>query len=356
MPKTTTRTATARRKIPLEEGNSTKRSPLGEKDEAFPEKKTKKKKKMIKKAWSVCVQVAEKCQRYKMWFFAPRQVMEGGLTVYKGSLLAEGGFSYVYVGYDAETNKELVLKEVRIEEPEQMEAVMREVEAHKKFDHRHLMPLLDFLVMEAGPRSRVAIFAFPYCHRGSLRNLIDKNVLAFSKAAAKAATKAASKQKKINFAKKSKKKSLDDFIEDSILEKVDSWNLQQFAALFRGVCLGTEAIHAKGMSHRDIKPENVLVNDDGTALLMDFGSMAPSVVSLETRKDCLSLQDEAATNSTMPYRAPELWEPEVGNPLDAAKSDVWSLGCLLWAMAFGYSPFEAEFTKDSIEPKIVETS
>jgi len=332
-----------------------------------PLKKSKKKvfrrrrrpKKMIRAAWSVCKRVAERCQRLSTWFFASRQGMDGGLLVYKGSLLAEGGFSYVYLGYDALTGRELVLKEVRVEEPEQMVSVLREIQAHKRFAHKNLMPLLDSVVLkDVRTTAKIALMAFPLCSRGSLRSLIDRKVLD--------AYLFSSSSKRLRLPIRKKKKETPPPPPPS--KSHEPWSVAEFASIFEGACDGARAIHAEGFSHRDIKPENILLADDGTALLMDFGSMAPARVSLDDRRDVLALQDEAAVNSTMPYRAPELWEPQAGTVLDATKADVWALGCLLWAMAFGYSPYEAEFTQNNnqkknttgggplLPPKIVETS
>ena len=55
------------------------------------------------------------------------------------------------------------------------------------------------------------------------------------------------------------------------------------------------------------------------------------------RRDALALADHAACHTTMSYRPPELWEPTVGDPVDG-RPDVWSLGCVLWFVAFGYGP------------------
>jgi len=93
-------------------------------------------------------------------------------------------------------------------------------------------------------------------------------------------------------------------------------------------------------AHRDIKPGNVMIADDGmTPILMDFGSAMKARVRVETRSQALLQQDIAAEQSTMAYRAPELFDVKTGVTLDE-KVDIWSLGCTLFAMAYSHSPFE----------------
>lgn len=94
-----------------------------------------------------------------------------------------------------------------------------------------------------------------------------------------------------------------------------------------------------------------MLSDEGVPVLMDFGSCKPARQSIITRSDAyvvppnhrltvsLRVQDEAAEHSTMPYRAPELFDTPTNSFLDE-KVDIWSLGCTIYAMLYGHSPFE----------------
>jgi serine/threonine kinase 16 len=83
-----------------------------------------------------------------------------------------------------------------------------------------------------------------------------------------------------------------------------------------------------------------MIADDGvTPVLMDFGSVVRARKYISTRQEALELQDLAAEQSTMPYRAPELFDVKTGSTIDE-KVDIWSLGCTLFALLYGHSPFE----------------
>lgn len=84
-----------------------------------------------------------------------------------------------------------------------------------------------------------------------------------------------------------------------------------------------------------------MIADDGkTPILMDLGSLASSPIAITSRSLALQVQDTAAEHSTMPYRAPELFDVKTGSIIDT-KVDIWSLGCTLYACLVGKSPFEA---------------
>ncbi|KAI5292860.1 hypothetical protein KEM52_006012, partial [Ascosphaera acerosa] len=86
---------------------------------------------------------------------------------------------------------------------------------------------------------------------------------------------------------------------------------------------------------------NIMIDNDGvTPILMDLGSIARSPIAITSRSLALAVQDEAAEHSTMPYRAPELFDVKTGSIIDT-KVDIWSVGCTLYACLTGKSPFEA---------------
>lgn len=83
-----------------------------------------------------------------------------------------------------------------------------------------------------------------------------------------------------------------------------------------------------------------MIGDDGQSpILMDLGSIAESPLPITSRSLAIATQDTAAEHSTMPYRAPELFDVKTGSVVDT-KVDIWSMGCTLYACLVGKSPFE----------------
>lgn len=110
--------------------------------------------------------------------------------------------------------------------------------------------------------------------------------------------------------------------------------------LFQGIASGLHYIHESKLAHRDLKPQNVLLSDDRTtAVLTDFGSMTEAVIEIKTSRKVQEIQDWAAQNCSMFYRAPELFSPKLGVNI-TTQADVWSLGCMLFALMFNKGPFD----------------
>ncbi|VDD86872.1 unnamed protein product [Enterobius vermicularis] len=99
---------------------------------------------------------------------------------------------------------------------------------------------------------------------------------------------------------------------------------------------------------RDLKPGNILFSNDDQPILMDFGSCCECPIYIKDYKDSRFQLDEASELCSMPYRAPELFTCEISSVIDCA-IDIWSLGCLLYALCFFRSLFDDIYERgDSI--------
>jgi serine/threonine-protein kinase len=99
-------------------------------------------------------------------------------------------------------------------------------------------------------------------------------------------------------------------------------------ALIDPVVEGLGAAHAAGLIHRDVKPENVLIADDGRIKIGDFGLARAVTTSTST----------GALIGTVAYLSPEL---VLGKQADA-RSDIYSVGIMLYEMITGQQPFDGE--------------
>lgn len=288
-------------------------------------------------------------------------------------LLGEGGFSYVYLVQDVSDDSLHALKKIRCPfGQESVSRALKEVEAYALFAHEPTIIRSDdynIVADKSDPGAKTVYILLPYYRRGNLQDMINANLVNHTrfperkllrlflgvckalkamhqyrvwdgqsrgkrvrddaaKADDEAAEEAAATRKQT---KDQRHQPENDDIEHEPLMESEVTRAQE------GLAEGEMRAYA----HRDVKPGNIMIADDGrTPIVMDLGSLAPSPTPITSRSLAIAVQDEAAEHSTMPYRAPELFDVKTGSTIDT-KVDIWSLGCTLYACLVGKSPFEA---------------
>jgi beta-lactam-binding protein with PASTA domain/predicted Ser/Thr protein kinase len=105
---------------------------------------------------------------------------------------------------------------------------------------------------------------------------------------------------------------------------------ERAAEIAAAVARALSAAHQTGLVHRDIKPGNIMITSDGQVKVMDFG------IARTATGDTLT--QTAAVLGTASYLSPEQAQ---GEPVDA-RSDIYSLGCVLYEMLIGNAPFTGD--------------
>jgi serine/threonine-protein kinase len=115
------------------------------------------------------------------------------------------------------------------------------------------------------------------------------------------------------------------------------FDLDRLFALAIQIAEALASAHEKGIVHRDLKPANVMVTDDGRVKVLDFG-LAKLAGQWEEAEETQLMTQAGMLLGTVPYMSPEQVQAK---PVDH-RSDIFSLGILLYEMATGERPFHGD--------------
>lgn len=200
-------------------------------------------------------------------------------------LVGKGGMADVYKGYDRHFDRTVAVKVFKREDEDMLRRFVREARLMASFHNEHLVPVYDAGQYLADYGTMYYI-VMPFMEGGTLRTRIRQSPLSLDEAC----------------------HALED-IADAL-----------------------DYIHQQGIVHRDIKSSNVLLDAQGKYYLSDFG-----IARIST--DATQLTITGNVLGTVDYIAPELF---VDNHKADARSDLYSLGVLLFEMVTGQLPFSAE--------------
>ena len=141
-----------------------------------------------------------------------------------------------------------------------------------------------------------------------------------------------------------------EFIEGQPLDRrIDGrpMPIGEIATIGAQIADALDAAHAKGIVHRDIKPANIMITARGHVKVLDFGLAKvnePQPSGPQSRLETRFMSTAGALIGTVDYMSPE---QALGRPVDY-RSDIFSLGSVLYQMATGRMPFEASNPSQTI--------
>ena len=211
--------------------------------------------------------------------------------------LGEGGMAVVFLAHDVRHDRHVALKVLRPELSQEIgpDRFLREIKLAARLTHPHILPVFD-----SGESEGLLFYVMPNMEGESLRDRMSKEKML---------------------------------------------PLDEALRITREVAAALDYAHRQGVIHRDVKPENILMHD-GAALVADFGiGKAMSTAGGSVTKTGFAV-------GTPAYMSPE--QASADSTVDG-RSDLYSLGCVLYEMLTGEQPFtgpnvQAIITKRFIAP------
>jgi serine/threonine protein kinase len=198
--------------------------------------------------------------------------------------IGQGGMATVYKAYQPSINRYVAIKILPsqyAQDPNFVKRFEQEARAIAALEHPHILPVYDF-----GTQEGLTYMIMRYIKSGTLSNLMGQAL-----------------------------------------------PYERVVRMIGDVANALDYAHKQGVVHRDIKPTNILIDNNGEALLTDFG-----IAKLMTSTEATQLTGAGNVLGTPAYMSPEQAK---GGRIDG-RTDVYALGVVLYELLTGQQPYQAE--------------
>ncbi len=202
--------------------------------------------------------------------------------------IGAGGMGEVYLAHDDKLNRKVALKILPAEflaDAERIKRFEREARMVSALNHPYIVTIYD-----VGSAEGVNYIATEFVEGETVRDLINRGV-----------------------------------------------NLKQTLSIMSQTCEALAAAHKAGIVHRDIKPENIMIRPDGYVKVLDFG-LAKLTENTEFQQNLSNYTMKGIIIGTPAYMSPK----QVSDDKVDQRTDLWSVGVVLYEMLTGKNPFKGE--------------